>query len=203
VSTLTLSCRRLLETDIVTPVGDHLSQLSSANNPANVSGSEVDTPTQLVASMRDQLFKLAQEVERERKEKAAALANVAGLQNQLEMYSKTDTPPDSHVSVALQSGGSSHPLVTDDARKARFNKFSFPIGSVTPFPTSALPNCDLEPFRLPIQASGTTFHNQAQLTRFDSNFSIPILPDSAGVNACPGLDFRRMCHACRGDLIEL
>ena len=73
-------------------VGDHLSQISSAAHPSEPTILEVDTPSQMMASMRDQLFKLAQEVERERKAKVDALANAAGLQVRLEALAPAAQP---------------------------------------------------------------------------------------------------------------
>lgn len=134
-----------------------------------------------MASMRDQLFKLAQEVERERKAKIDALANVAGLQVRLEALAPSPPAEDSFEGAEHSLNSSSHML----------RGFTFPPVANPSKEPEADPNSkpsqrdDMSPYIFGLPAY-TKEHEMG----------IPALP-------AVQLDFRMCCGRCRGEVIEL
>jgi hypothetical protein len=177
-------------------VGDHLSQISSAASPSEPTMLEVDTPSQMMASMRDQLFKLAQEVERERKAKIDALANVAGLQVRLEALApiaQAEEPP-------YRDTG--HPFgVASSDPTSRLRGFAFPCGPV-PVSSGSVERDDKPDVTVPLASTHSlelprNHSHQEGLERFPSVVAISTLQPSRE------LDFRTCCGVCRGNVIEL
>jgi hypothetical protein len=160
---------------------------------------EVDTPSQMMASMRDQLFKLAQEVERERKAKVDALANVAGLQVRLEALA-----PVARIQEPSYQQGAGHPLgVASSDPTSRLRGFAFPRGPVPVAKGGPESKDDLGATLVP--ASSHSFEmprprhhlHQEELDRLPPVVTLPTSQPSRQ------LDFRTCCGVCRGNVIEL
>lgn len=187
-------------------VGDHLSQISSFPGSHEtvtpvVSTSAMSLPTQpepsanhLVSKLQEQLFKLASQVEAERKEKVEALENVQNLKGRLNK---------------IEHGGALEPLldiVTEEVIPPtitdRILQFAFPVTSaigitsppmVSTSATFAFPS-KTSPYGKTYDKLDFTFPPQtpSKHTSFDST------PHSQ-----PPYDFTCCCSACRGDVIEL
>jgi hypothetical protein len=168
-------------------VGDHLSQISSAVNPSDSTIPEVDTPTQLMASMRDQLFKLAHQVELERQAKVDALANVAGLEVRLQAMHPTGAEI-RHI----DSKNAGRSVSASAEVKQNFRGFKLPR---TPAWLQATPPVFHQPNDGPFDVLSSSDHSDSTRPSAVANTLLPVVQ--------PAMDFRSSCGLCIGDVIEL
>ena len=173
--------------DLSVAVGDHLSQISSAVNPSDSTIPEVDTPTQLMASMRDQLFKLAHQVELERQAKVDALANVAGLEVRLQALHPT-APEIRHVD--FENAGRSISVAAE--AKQSFRGFKSPGA---PAWHQANPPALHQPDDGPNNILSSSGHSESSRRSLVVSTPLPVVQ--------PAMDFRSSCGLCIGDVIEL
>jgi len=172
---------------LVIAVGDHLSQISSAVNPSDSTIPEVDTPTQLMASMRDQLFQLAHQVELERQAKVDALANVAGLEVRLQAMHPSGTET-RHVDS--KNAGRSVSVSAEIKQNSKGFKMPGTVAWLQANPPAFHRSDDGIPHL--ISSSG-----HSDLTRVSPVADTPLSALE------PAMDFRSSCGICIGDIIEL
>lgn len=197
-------------------VGDHLSQLSSAANPPEPTITDIGPSAQWMASTREQMFKLAHQVEQERQEKRDALERIAGLEIRLQEVLRSDrhvatklipadsSPVASDAPVTFDPTHPSHPPLNVPLNKQHSNESVVVLRhTISPRKTHALParphtigkkapdNNHTSPGGDPQDVSGYTTRPARE------EKPLPSLRTYAE------LDFSISCRACRGDIIEL